>query len=59
MTEFGAFDAKVASLDAELTSEIGVLRRDLDARLHRSLQRTLATTVALATVMTAVVMIFR
>jgi len=98
LTEFRAFDAKLASLDAKLTSEIGSLRQDmtsevgsldakigslrqdmtaeigtlrqdmaaeigtlrgdLDAKLHRSLQWTVATMIALATVMTAVVMIF-
>ncbi len=69
LTEFRAFDAKLASLDAKLTAEIGTLRQDmtaeigtlrgdLDAKLHRSLQWTVATMIALATVMTAVVMIF-
>ncbi len=81
VTEFRAFDAKLASLDARLTSEIGSLdarltseigsvdarltseigslRQDMEAQFRRSLQWTVATMIALATVITAVMMILR
>ena len=59
LTEFRAFDAKLASLDARLTSEIGSLRQYMEAQFRRSLQWTVATMIALATVITAVMMILR
>jgi len=54
VTEFRAFDTKLASLRQDMTSEIGSLRQDLDARLLRSLQWTVGTMIALAAVIIAV-----
>jgi len=54
-SEIGSLDAKIGSLRQDMTSEIGLLRQDLDARLLRSLQWTVGTMIALATVIIAVV----
>ena len=53
-SEIGSLDAKIGSLRQDMTSEIGSLRQDLDAGLLRSLQWTVGTMIALATVIVAV-----
>ena len=50
----GSLDAKIGSLRGDMTTEIGLLRVDLEAKLHRSLQWTVGTMIALATVIVAV-----
>ena len=60
VTEFRAFDAELASVDARLTAEIGAvdakigsLRQEMGAHFRRSLRWTVGTMIALATVIVA------
>ena len=52
-TGFGELDAKVGSIRGELDSKIGSLRQDMEAQFRRSLQWTVATLIALATLIVA------
>jgi len=52
-SEIGALDAKIGSLRQDMTTEIGSLRQEMEAQFRRSLQWTVRTMIALATLIVA------
>ena len=66
VTEFRAFEEKIGSVDAKIGSlrtdvaaEIGSLRVEMEAKFRRSLQWTVGTMIALAMVISTLVVVFR
>ena len=53
--KLGAFDAKLESVRQEMSGEMAMLRRDVEAKLLRSLQWTVGTMLTLAAIVIAVV----